>query len=115
MSSRERFLKTINHEIPDKPPVFATFTPQVAKRMSVLLGVQYEEPLDSMLSTRASHMDLLVKLGNDAVGIATCAPTNFPTKTSENGTIENEWGMVFKPKGLYNECRICSRIKHLLK
>jgi hypothetical protein len=115
MNSRERFLKTINYEIPDKPPVFATFTPQVAKKMSVLLGVQYEEPLDSMLSTRASHMDLLVKLGNDAVGIATCAPTNFPTKTSENGTIENEWGMVFKPKGLYNECRICSRIKHLLK
>ncbi len=103
MNSRERFLKTINKEIPDRPPVFATFTPQVAEKMSEYLRLPYEKPLDSMLSTRASHMDLLVELGNDAVGITTCAPANFPTKTLKNGLIENEWGMIFKPVGLYNE------------
>ena len=103
MNSRERFLLTINGEKPDRPPVFATLTPQVAEKMSKQLKVPYEEPLDSMLSTRASHMDLLVKLGNDAVGIAACAPHNFPTKTQDNGLIKNEWGMVFKPMGLYNE------------
>jgi len=106
MNPRERFLLTINNEVPDRPPVFATFTPQVAQKMSDFLNLPYEEPLDSMLSTRASHMDLLVKLGNDTVGIATCAPDNFPTKTLENGLIENEWGMVFKPMGLYNEFHI---------
>lgn len=106
MISRERFIKTINKETPDRPPVFATFTPQVAEKMSKILGLPYKEPLDSMLSTRASHMDLLVKLGNDAVGIAACAPDNFPTKTIENGLIENEWGMIFKPMGLYNEFHI---------
>lgn len=106
MNSRERFLLTINREVPDRAPVFANFTPQVAQKMSKYLQVPYEEPLDSMLSTRASHMDLLVKLGNDAVGIATCAPTSFPTKTLENGLIENEWGMIFKPLGLYNEFHI---------
>ena len=106
MNSRERFLQTINRKVPDRPPVFATFTPQVAQKMSEYLNLNYEEPLDSMLSTRASHMDLLVKLGNDAVGIATCAPDNFPTKTYKNGLIENEWGMVFKPMGLYNEFHI---------
>lgn len=103
MNSRERFLQTINKNTADRPPVFATFTPQVAKKMADFLKVKYEEPVDSMLSTRASHMDLLVKLGNDAVGIATCAPDNFPTITLNNGLIENEWGMVFKPMGLYNE------------
>jgi len=103
MNSRERFLSTINGEKSDRPPVFATLTPQVAEKMSKQLKVPYEEPLDSMLSTRASHMDLLVKLGNDAVGIAACAPKTFPTKTKKNGLIENEWGMVFKPMGLYNE------------
>lgn len=106
MNSRERFLQTINRKVPDRPPVFATFTPQVAQKMSAFLNLPYEEPLDSMLSTRASHMDLLVELGNDAVGIATCAPDNFRTKTLENGLIENEWGMVFKPMGLYNEFHI---------
>lgn len=93
----------MNKETPDRPPVFATFTPQVAEKMSKHLGVPYEKPLDSMLSTRASHMDLLANLGNDAVGIAACAPNNFPTKTHPNGLIENEWGMIFKPMGLYNE------------
>lgn len=106
MNSRERFLKTINKKTPDRPPVFATFTPQVAQKMSKYLNIPFEEPLDSMLSTRASHMDLLAKLGNDAVGIATCAPYNFPTLTLENGLIENEWGMIFKPLGLYNEFHI---------
>lgn len=103
MNSRERFLQTINRTSPDRPAVFANFTPQVAQKMSAHLKIPYEEPLDSMLSTRTSHNDLLVKLGNDAVGIATCAPTNFPTKTLENGLIENEWGMIFKEMGLYNE------------
>lgn len=106
MNSRERFIKTITNQVPDRPPVFATFTPQVAEKMSKYLNVTFEEPLDSMLSTRASHMDLLVQLGNDAVGIATCAPENSPTKIHKNGLIENEWGMVFKPMGLYNEFHI---------
>lgn len=103
MNSRERFIKTINREIPDRPPVFATLTPQVAEKMSRALGVPYEEPLDSLLSTRISHTRLLLKLGNDAVGIAACAPNNAPTTTDENGIITNEWGMKFINKGLYNE------------
>lgn len=103
MNSRERFLRTINKQIPDRSPVFANFTPQVAEKMSKHLNIAFEEPIDSMLSTRASHMDLLVKLGNDAIGIAACAPDNFPTRTLKNGLIENEWGMIFKAMGLYNE------------
>jgi uroporphyrinogen decarboxylase len=103
MNSRERFIRTIFRNKPDRPAVFATFTPQVAKRMSKRLGVKYEEPLDSLLSTRISHMELLLKLGNDAVGIAACAPKDTPTVTGEDGIITNEWGMRFINKGLYNE------------
>lgn len=103
MNKRQRFLTTIQKKQPDRPPIFATFTPQVAKKMSNYLNIPYEKPVDSMLSTRASHMDLLVKLGNDAVGIAADSPDIFPTKTLENGLIKNEWGMIFKPHGLYNE------------
>jgi len=103
MTKRERFLKTINHQTPDRPPLYVSVTPQIATKLSTHLGVSYEEPLDSMLSTRASHMDLLVKMGVDAVGIAACAPTNNPTVTLADGLIKNEWGMVFKDTGLYNE------------
>ena len=103
MNSRERVLKTINRETPDRPPIFATFTPHAAKKMSKSQKLQYEEPLDSLLSTRISHMDLLTHLGNDCVGIAGCAPKNFPTKTLDDGILLNEWGMKFVDAGIYYE------------
>lgn len=103
MNSRERFITTLNGGEPDRPPVFANFTPQVAEKMSKYLGLEYEEPLDSLLSTRISHSKLLLHLGNDAVGTASIAPHNSPTVNNPDGTITNEYGMVFKPKGLYNE------------
>lgn len=103
MNSRERFLTTINRREPDRPPVFATLTPQIAKKLSLHTGIPYEKPLDSLLSTRISHTRLLLHLGNDAVGVAACAPADQPTEKLEHGISRNEWGMVFKEKGLYNE------------
>ena len=103
MNSKERVLKSIRKEIPDRPPLFVTITPQVARKLSTHLGLGYEEPLDSLLSTRISHMDLLVSMGNDCVGIAACAPTEKPIITHPDGIMENEWGMRFINAGLYNE------------
>ena len=103
MNSRERVLKAINREKPDRPPIFATLTPQVAKKLSIHQNLPYEEPLDSMLSTRISHMDLLTHLGNDCVGIAGCAPNSFPTKELNDGIRLNEWGMKFIDAGIYCE------------
>ena len=103
MTSKERVFRAINFQQPDRVPVFATLTPQVAKRLSSHLGLTYEEPLDSLLSTRISHTNLLTHLGNDCVGIAACAPKSKPTVTDQNGIITNEWGMKFKNAGLYNE------------
>jgi uroporphyrinogen decarboxylase len=103
MTSRERVLKALNHQQPDRPPMFVTLTPQVAAKLSKALNLPYEEPLDSLLSTRISHTKLLTHLGNDCVGIAACAPASKPTFTDENGIITNEWGMKFKNAGLYNE------------
>jgi uroporphyrinogen decarboxylase len=103
MSPRERFLTTLNGHLPDRPPVFATFTPQAAQKISLALKIPYEEPLDSLLSTRISHMAMLTELGNDAIGIAACTPAARPTYTDENGIIINEWGMHFRTVGLYNE------------
>lgn len=103
MTPKERVLKLINGQEVDRPPVFATLTPQTAKKLSDYLGLPFEEPLDSLLSTRISHMDLLVHLGNDCVGISACAPKDHPTRKREDGHIVNEWGMVFKDIGLYSE------------
>jgi len=103
MTSKERVIKTINHQSPDRPPIYVTLTSQVAERLSDYLNIPYEPPMDSLLSTRISHMYLLTELGNDLVGIAACAPESHPTITDKNGIITNEWGMQFKNAGLYNE------------
>ena len=71
--------------------------------MSEALGLPFDEPIDSLLSTRISHANLLTALGNDAIAIAACAPNDFPTRTEADGLITNEWGMRFKDVGLYNE------------
>lgn len=103
MTPKDRVKKAINHQQPDRPPVFATLTPQVAESLSKHLGLKYEEPIDSLLSTRISHMELLTQLGNDCVGIAATAPKDRPTTTDQDGIITNEWGMKFKNQGMYNE------------
>ncbi len=103
MTSRERFFKAVRHEKPDRPPIYVTLTPQAAKKLSDHLGISYEEPYDSIFSARISHPRLLTALGNDCVGIAACAPDNFPTRDLGNGIRENEWHMKFIDQGIYYE------------
>jgi len=103
MTPRERFFKAVRQEKPDRPPIYVTLTPQVAKKLSDHLGMPYEEPFDSMFSARISHPQLLTALGNDCVGIGACAPDNFPTKDLGNGILENEWHMMFIDQGIYFE------------
>lgn len=103
MNSRERTLKAINHKETDRPPVFATLTPQMARKLSQALKLPYEEPVDSLLSTRISHTKLLLELGNDLVCVAATYPDEAKTKIYPDGTQVNEWGMVFHDAGLYNE------------
>ena len=39
LSPKERVLKAINFEEPDRVPIFITITPQVAERLSQFLGI----------------------------------------------------------------------------
>ena len=78
MKPKERVLKAIQWKEVDRPPVFATLTPHAAKKLSDHQGLPYEEPIDSLLASRASHNDLLVHMGNDCVGIAACYPETDP-------------------------------------
>lgn len=105
MKPKDRVLKALSKQEVDRPPIFMTLTPEAAMKMSTHMGVPYEKPLDSMLSTRISHMDLLTKMGNDCVGIAATSPTNFPTTIidEEKKVSTNEWGMKFIDVGIYFE------------
>jgi uroporphyrinogen decarboxylase len=53
MTSRERVLAALNHEQPDRPPLFASFVPEIASRLRETLGIR--------------EADLGVAMGNDMV------------------------------------------------
>lgn len=102
MNSRERFLATIAGKTPDRVPIVANLTQQLAERLAKELycDVQME---DSFLATRISHRDILLKLGNDAVLVAATRGSLSPTIKLENGNVRDEWGLEYKHVGLYSE------------
>ena len=102
MTPRERFLTALNLREPDRVPVFATLTPQVAETLGKLFGLPWNAE-DSFLSTRNSHTEILLQLGNDAVCIAACRDALHPTIRLENGNLLDEWGIEYKEVGLYTE------------
>jgi uroporphyrinogen decarboxylase len=102
MNSRERFVATINGETPDRVPVVANLTEQLAEQLSKKLGLEVGM-VDSFLATRISHRDILLELGNDAVLIASTRAADKPTVLLANGRVRDEWGIEYEKVGLYSE------------
>ncbi len=76
MNSKERVLTTLTYEEPDRVPISATYVPEIAGRLRVVLGD--EEP------------DLGVALGNDLVLTAHGFATGYYLK--EENEYVDEWG-----------------------
>jgi uroporphyrinogen decarboxylase len=100
MTSKERVTKTLNFETPDRVPVIANLTPQVAERLGKVMNLPYQAE-DSFLSTRVSHTEILLELGNDAVVIGACRAKNKPTVILENGHLNDEWNLEYGNVGIY--------------
>lgn len=106
MTHRERFLNTLKGEPTDRPPLYVSLVPQLAKRLSEHLKVPYEEPISSLLGSRISFNDMLAGMGVDAIGVAACFPDNGQPVLRPDGISINEWGIGTKPVGLYDEFAI---------
>ena len=101
MSPRERFLAALNHKEPDRVPTFTNLTPQVAEKLGKKMNLPWEAE-DSWLSSRISHMEILIELGNDAVGVGPTRAKDAPTRW-EDGKLIDEFGFVYRRVGLYDE------------
>jgi uroporphyrinogen decarboxylase len=100
MSSRERVLRALNHREPDRVPIFATLTRAAAEKVAAYLGTEVTEE-DSWLANRISYTEILLKLGNDVVGIG---PTRaIPTFRCQDGVLVDEWGFGYREVGPYRE------------
>jgi len=104
LSPKERVLQAINFEEPDRVPIFITITPQVAEKLSQFLDIpEYTHPDSPLAENRISYTELLVRLGNDIVGIGACSPTDNPTREIEKDILINEWKIKYRKIGLYAE------------
>jgi uroporphyrinogen decarboxylase len=104
LTSKQRVQKAINLEEPDFVPLYITVTPQVAEAIAKYLEIESYTHADSPLSeNRISYTELLVKLGNDIVGIGACAPKNNPTRMVAEDVFTNEWNIQYKKIGNYVE------------
>jgi uroporphyrinogen decarboxylase len=99
MEKRKRFTDAMANKQPDRAPIFASLTPQIAKRLGKHFDLPYAVE-DSFLSTRISHVEILNRLGNDAVCVG--ALREIPTIMLENGAID-EFGIEYVNVGLYSE------------
>lgn len=106
MNQRERFIKAINNENTDRPPLYISMVPQLARRLSEHLKVPYEQPVSSLLGSRISFNNMLTGLGVDAIGVAACFPDDGQPVLRPDGITINEWGIGTKPHGLYDDFAI---------
>jgi len=113
MKPRERVLKAINHEEPDRIPidfgascwtiVDAPSMPEHAYlRLCKYLGIDdYEEPRRGPLMNEVDNVDerILEKFGVDTRYLPL---EGHPLKEVDNGAMEGPFGCRFKPVGYYN-------------
>jgi uroporphyrinogen decarboxylase len=98
MNGKKRFLKAVAHKEPDIVPVFANLSPKLAEKFGSKMGIPCVSIESSNLSWsgRISFNEILVELGNDAIGIGATRDMEKPFPVSENGIITDEWGFNFK-------------------
>ncbi len=102
MKPKERVIRALRNQEPDRIPIFANLTPQIAEKLGKKMGLPYKS-VDSFLSNRISYNEILLKLGNDAVGIGAARSKESPTIMMEDGRLKDEWGIVYDEIGLYYE------------
>ncbi|HNS50040.1 MAG TPA: uroporphyrinogen decarboxylase family protein [Anaerolineae bacterium] len=95
MNSKERTILALRRREPDRVPVWVTVVADLAERLAEVTGVA-ADPLDAYLTNRISHAALLTALGNDVVGIGSTAPHARPARERPGGTLEDEWGFVYR-------------------
>ena len=102
MTSKERIITAIHHREPDRVPAFAHLTAEVAVELSTRLGIEAIK-VDAFIPDRISYNEILLYLGNDAVGIGPGRDKEFTLTRFDNGEFGDEWGFRYRKVGKYVE------------
>jgi uroporphyrinogen decarboxylase len=113
MTPRERVVKTLHHEEPDRVPmdfggILASINMYTYEDLLDLVGIPGGKE-DAIVSEEWSNVPkpserLLEKWGVDFRRVWLGAPDNFtPVRNEEEQTVIDEWGLTWKRFGKYNE------------
>jgi uroporphyrinogen decarboxylase len=106
LSSRERVLRTINHQEPDRVPFNLALTVDVYHRLRAYLGLPPEpEKAVGVWTNVSASLDLLDAMGVDFYSIGLKPPAGWAPVASTDGLLYDEWGVgrakIFRPDGSY--------------
>ena len=97
LTSRERIIKTINHQEPDRVPV--DFTPLYDFYLDLkrYLGMEIDEDVGYNIAMEViPHPDVLRKLGVDLISVKLGSPATPKKEARSDGLVQDEWGVLFK-------------------
>jgi uroporphyrinogen decarboxylase len=106
LTSRERVLKTLKHQEPDRVPFNLSLTVDIYHRLREHLGLRPEPDKSVGFWTQVSaSMDLLDAMGVDIATVGLKGPSHRQPKPPSNGLVYDEWGIgrvrVERPDGSY--------------
>jgi len=109
MTSRERVIRTINFQEPDRVPLylggdFASITPPAHIKMRNFIGLMGEyKTIESFSCVHNIDEKILQNLHIDVRSIFLKEPSNWKSKVNLDGSITTEWGINWKQVGPYKE------------
>ncbi len=97
LTSRERVIKTINHQEPDRVPVDFTPLYDFYLDLKQYLGLEIEEDVGYNIAMEViPHPDVLRKLGVDLISVKLGSPVTPKKEARSDGLVQDEWGVLFK-------------------
>ena len=103
MNSRERLISALNHREPDRVPIDLGGTPTSTISIKALenlknhLGFKGEtRPLSSIFLTAYPDDEIIKHFGVDVRLITANPPGDFELRTSPQGKVVDEWGVVYQ-------------------
>ncbi len=92
MKPRDRVIKALNHEITDRPPFQATFSPEFAERLREIYALDNSTPHDPH-SSRWNGYELEILSGQDALQ---CSIGWFTAYYQDEKPYTDEWGVSWR-------------------
>ena len=109
MKPKERVLRAINFQEPDRVPLylggdFASITPPAHINLRKHLSLEGDyQMIESFSCVHNIDEKILQTLDIDVRSIFLRAPQNWQSRINEDGSITTEWGINWKKFGLYKE------------